>query len=110
MQENLKLLLSEIFGAMDADVTRGAIAAIVRVRAVQDLEEKEVAGFFSDLRPIIAALMTETDLVEINRRIDLLSLSAHEEFINCRQYLTNIRLNERRRAMAVPAAMMQARS
>lgn len=110
MRENLALLLGELFGAMDVDKARGAIAAIVRVRTVQDLDEAQVVGFFDPLRLIVAAMVPAADSAGLNGKIDLLSLLAGEEFARCRTYLANIRQNERRRAMAVPTAMFQARS
>jgi len=110
LRENLAVLLGELLGGMDPCRTKPALEAIVRVRAVQDLTATQAAGFIFLLRPIVGELLPELDAALINRRIDQMALLAFEEYVRCREQLAEIRENEKRRAMAIPAALSRARS
>lgn len=109
IRENLAVLLKELLGNMDACRIKEAVSAIVRIRAVQNLTRAEAAGFFLPLRSIISGFLTGRELPVIDQRIDVLNLIAYDEYEHCREQLSSIRLNERRRAVAVPAAMARAR-
>ena len=110
LRENLGLLVRELCGEMELSRVAPALEAIVRLRAVQDLSPSEAVGFTFMLRPIVDELLPKPEAAILNRNIDRLALLACEEYARCRERLSDIRLNERRRAMAVPAAMAQARS
>lgn len=110
LKENLALLLREFLGEMDPTRTREAVSAIVRVRAVQDLTPSLAMGFIFGLKPIVNELMPGSDHGTVSSRIDQLALIAFEEYVRCREKLAELRLNEERRAISVPAAMAQARS
>ncbi|RPJ37608.1 MAG: hypothetical protein EHM35_06245, partial [Planctomycetaceae bacterium] len=109
LRENLAVLLREVVGEFDLSAAKPALEAILRVRAVQDLTATQATGFIFLLRPIMRELMPEFDGVLLDRRIDQLALIAFEEYVRCREQLAEIRLNESRRAMAVPAAMSRVR-
>jgi hypothetical protein len=110
LRGNLLILLREVLGKMDSTCTKPALEAIVRVRAVQDLTATQATGFIFLLRPIMRGLMPEFDVVLLECKIDQLALLAFEEYVHCREQLAEIRLNESRRALAVPAAMSRVRS
>jgi hypothetical protein len=110
LRENLAILLRELLGEMEQALMAPALEAIVRLRAVQALSATEAIGFVFLLRPIVDELLPKTAAALLNRRIDRLTLMACEEYVRCREQIAEIRLNESRRAMAVPAAMARARS
>jgi hypothetical protein len=110
LKENLAVLLRELLGEMDPSRTRPALEAVVRVRAVQDLTATQAAGFVFLLRPIVGELLPKLDTALINTKIDQLALMAFEEYVRCREQLAEIRENEKRRAMAIPAALSRVRS
>ena len=110
LRENLAVLLRELLGEMDPACTKPALEAIIRVRAVQDLTVAQAAGFIVQLQPILAQLLPELDVEPINSRIEQLAQLAFEEYGHCREQLAEIRENEKRRAMAIPAAMARVRS
>ena len=110
LRENLAVLLRELLGEMDPSCTRPALEAVVRVRAVQDLTASQAVGFIFLVRPILRELKPELDAALLNRKIDQLALMSFEEYVRCREQLSDIRVNESRRALAVPAALARARS
>jgi hypothetical protein len=109
LRENLAVLLQEILGAMDAARVNSALQAIIRLRAVQNLTVAQGVGFVFLLRPLVDESATGLESALINTRIDHLALIAFEEYMRCREHLSEIRLNESRREMAVPAALQRAR-
>ena len=110
LRENLAVLLRELLGEMDPSCTRPALEAVVRVRAVQDLTATQAVGFIFMVRPIVHELKPELDAALLNRKIDQLALMSFEEYVRCREQLFEIRVNESRRALAVPASLARARS
>lgn len=110
LKKNLAVLLQELLGEMDSSRTKPALEAIIRIRAIQDLTATQAAGFVFFLRPIVCEHMPKLDMHGLNRKIDQLALMAFEEYVRCREQLSEIRLNESRRAMAVPAFMSKAGS
>ncbi len=110
LRENLAVLLRELLGEMDPACTKPALEAVVRLRAVQDLTATQAVGFIFALRPIVGEVMPELDKELVSRRIDQLALMAFEQYVSCRERIAAIRLDESRRAMAVPAALSRARS
>jgi len=109
LRENLAVLLQEILATMDAARVNSALQAIIRLRAVQNLTVAQGVGFVFLLRPLVDESATGLESALINTRIDHLALIAFEEYMRCREQLSEIRLNESRRAMAVPAALQRAR-
>jgi hypothetical protein len=108
LRENLAVLLREILGGMDPASTKPALAAVVRLRAVQELTATQAVGFIFTLRTIMDETMPGLDRELISRRIDQLALMAFEEYVGCRERISEIRINEGRRAMAV--SLSRARS
>ena len=109
LRENLAVLVQEILGEMDSSRINSALQAIIRMRAVQNLTAAQGVGFVFLLRPLVGELALGLETALINTRIDQLALIAFEEYMRCREQLSEIRLNESRRAMAVPAALQRAR-
>ena len=109
LRQNLAVLLQELLNGPDPAKVEPALAAMVRLRAVQDLSPSQALGFLFQLRPIVQEVLpSEARLLD--GRIDQLVLLAFEEYTRCREQLAAIRLNESRRTLAVPAAMARGRS
>jgi hypothetical protein len=109
LRENLATLVQEVLGDMDSSKTNSALQEIVRVRAVQNLTAIQAVEFIFFLRAIVHEQIPEFDRVLLDTRIDMLALMTFDEYVRCREHLSEIRLNESRRAMAVPAALQRAR-
>lgn len=110
LRENLAVLLREVLGGMEPSRMEPALEAIIRVRAVQELTAIQAVGFVFTLRSLLAEAMPGRDGFLVGERVDHLALMAFDEYVRCRERLSEIRLNESRRALSVPAAMMRGRS
>lgn len=105
LRENLAVLLRELLGGMELSRTKPALEAIIRVRAVQDFTATQAVGFVFMLRSVVGEFAPEHDVLSIGQKVDQLALMAFDEYVRCREKLYEIRLNESRRALSVPAAM-----
>lgn len=110
LRENLAILLRELLGGMNPAATKPALEAVIRLRAVQDVTAAQAVGFIFSVRPFVRQVIPEHDRESLDGKVDQLALLAFEEYVRCRELLSEIRLNEGRRAMAVPAALARARS
>ena len=110
LRENLALLLRELLGGMDTAVLRPALEAVIRLRAVQEASVAEALAFIFQVRPLVRQALPGHDRESLDTRVDRLALLAFEEYVRCRERLSEIRLNESRRAMAVPVALARARA
>lgn len=108
-RENLAILLQELLGTMEPARIDGALTAIMRVRAVQDLDAARAADFISRLQPVIFRAELDNAPADLQQRIEQVGRLAREEYDRCRQLLSVIRSNERRRSMAAVSARTQAR-
>jgi hypothetical protein len=110
LKKNLAVLLQELLGEMDSGRLEPAVAAVVRLRAVQSREGARALGFVFRLRTIVPEHLPEMAEETLSRRIDQLALLAFEEYVRCREQLAEIRLSEGRRSLAIPNALSQVRS
>src|ERR1035437_3892403 len=105
LRESLTALFDELQGNMDTDRIAHALDAIIRIRAVQDLTASEAVGFVFLLKPILLELQPERNPalldVLLNDRIDRLALMAFDKYMQCREQLADIRVNEGRRRIHV---------
>jgi hypothetical protein len=98
LRESLATLAGELFGQMDAARIAPALDQILRIRAVQDFTPSEAVEFVFLLKPIVRALPAE-DHALLERRIDQLALMAFDQYMLCREQLSQIRVNEAKRAL-----------
>jgi len=110
LKENLAVLLQEVLGEPDPVRSRAALFAILRLRALQDVTAGEAVTFLELLPPIVAECLPDLEASLLESKIAQLAVMAMEEYRRCRAQLDEIRLQERRRAIAVPVFMNQARS
>ena len=99
LRENLGALTGELFGAMDAGKIAAALDGILRIRAVQDFTPSQAVGFMFLLKPIVRELAAGDDPSALERRIDQLALAAFDVYMQCREQLSEIRVNEVKRAL-----------
>lgn len=110
LKKNLEVLLQEFLGDMDSSILGPAMAAVIRLRAVQSRAASQALGFIFRLRTIVPEHLPEMEGESLNQRVDGLAMLAFQEYVACREQLAEIRLKEGRRSMAVPAALSQMRS
>jgi len=99
LRANMTILLAELLGAMDPAAVEKAFADIIAVRAIQGLSVEQALGFVYALRGIVRAELPHTDTVELDARIDRLSLAAFTQYVRCRERLSELRFNERLRSL-----------
>lgn len=107
LKENLAILLRGLLEDRDPEESRPAIEAIVRLRAVQNMTVRQALGFIFLVRPILRARMPGYETAGIDAKVDLLAMTAFEEYVRCREQLAELRVNETRRAMALTIARSQ---
>lgn len=85
----------------DADARQQALDAIVRIRAVQDFTPAQATGFVLELKPILRRVLRKelaqpeawTELLEIERRVDILLLTAFDIYLRCRETLFQLKVD-----------------
>ena len=105
LKEGLTILVDELLGEMDADRTRNALLEIVRLRAVQDFTPSQAVGFVFLLKDALnetvqknASLRPHSEEVgSVIEKIDQLSLLAFDLYAECREKMSQIRIDEARR-------------
>lgn len=87
----------------DADNERQqeALDPIIRIRAVQDFTPAQATGFVLELKPLIRRLLSKEldrpeawqELLEIERRVDMLLLVAFDIYLKCRETLFKLKVD-----------------
>ena len=94
IKESLRAILNELLAAtMDEKAVGSSLDALLRLRAVQDLTTADAVRFIFDLRAIVHEVTGTVDLV-LESRIDSLALSAFDQFMVCREQITELRIKE----------------
>lgn len=105
LRESLTTLFDQLRGDMETDRIAPALDAIIRIRAVQDLTASQAVGFVFLLKPILREVASEHDPVLLDvllhDRIDRLALMAFDKYMQCREQLADIRVNEGQRRIHV---------
>jgi hypothetical protein len=92
-------VLGEIIQPSDPGRLEAALDRILRIRAVQDFTPSESLSFLFLLKPIIRAVVEESDpgsdpppgLEALNTRVDEAVLAAFDVFMSCREKLFMLR-------------------
>jgi len=100
--EEIENLFDELIEKMDKEKINASIDNITRIRAVQDFSPSEAVSFLFQLKKVIVSeindkLHTEnmiTEFLEIESRIDQLTLVAFEHYSKSREKIYEIRINE----------------
>jgi hypothetical protein len=93
LRENLGTLLRELLGAMDNDAIAPALDALIRLRAVQDFSPSDAVRFVFDLRAVVREVSGQVDGA-LQSRIDALALMAFDQYMICREQISELRLKE----------------
>jgi len=101
LREGLAVLLDEILGEMDPERTNPALLEIVRLRNVQDFTPGRAVGFVFLLKETLRGdpeLRADPAAVEaVFERVDRLILQAFDLYVQCREKMAQIRVDEARR-------------
>ena len=97
LQRGLPALFDELLGTMDAIRVRSSLDSIVRIRAVQDFTPSQAVGFVFLLKEVLREQGPVP--AEFERRIDQLALAAFDLYMECREKIAEIKVDEARRAV-----------
>jgi len=92
----------------DSDETHQYLHEIIRIRAVQQFSASQSLGFVFGLKKAIRAELGggakdgrfAADLAEIDERIDRIALAAFDIFVQCREQVYELRVNEAKRRVS----------
>jgi len=101
-------VLRAIVEGPEPDDLREHLDRIVRVRAVQDLTPSQALSFVFALRSVIRDVLPEADkdpglrkeMAVVDRRIDRVALAAFDLYAECREEVSQLRVNEVKRQVA----------
>ena len=98
LREKIDLLLEWLVSEDEPAGARAHLREICKVKAVQVQDPSEALGFILDLKGIVRLTLEKTEeFEELDKRIDQLMLLAFNEYSECRERLTQIRIEEIRR-------------
>ena len=100
-----RTILDAVLEGADAETLRGAMAEIVRIRAVQQMSPSAAVGFVFRLKDAIRAELGDElrngslheEMVEMEQRVDALALAAFDVFTEQRELVSELRINELKR-------------
>ncbi len=90
---------------VDVEKIRGGLREIVKIRAIQQFSASDAVAFVFQLRETIRAELASavgdpryrSDLASLDRRIDQIALAAFDIFVQCREQVYELRINEVKR-------------
>jgi len=109
---SLRTGLGGIFAALldgqDMETVQGHLREIIRIRALQELTAPQAVGFVFGLKDAIRAEIGPANgdpdlwsqLADLERRIDEIALAAFDVFVECREKVCELRVNEVKRQVA----------
>lgn len=95
-------VFDELVGSCDAERIRSALSDLVKMRAVQEFSPSQAIGFVFDLKTVIRGevrkegeeKMNYEGLAELDSKIDAIALIAFDLYMESREKLFRIRLEE----------------
>ena len=115
IREEAGALLEAVLAGFDPSTIRESLDPVVRVRAVQEFNPGEALAFLFELKPVIRKVVggvddvvfSQDELAEMDRRIDQLALLAMDIYVECRERIFEIRVNEIRNSSMKVLERMQ---
>ncbi len=106
-RRGLEGLLGWLLRETGRDEAQALLDGIVRIRALQDLSAGRALAFILELKELIraelaaeieAGRISQEELCTLEKRVDGLALLAFDIYVECREQIHRIRLEELRRA------------
>jgi hypothetical protein len=94
IEKGTAAVLDGLIEGADRETLRGAVDGMVRLRAVQDFPPSRAVGFLLGLKDVIRKKVGGHEGLE--QRIDNLVLDAFDLYMQCREKVFEIRVNETR--------------
>ncbi|GAG33495.1 unnamed protein product, partial [marine sediment metagenome] len=95
-------------GKMDVEKIRQDLHEMVKIRAVQQFSASEAVGFIFHLKEAVRAQLAEAvkdprfsdELAQLDGQIDRVALAAFDLFVQCREQVYELRVNEVKRRVS----------
>ena len=108
--QSIAAIYSQLVSAMDTDELLHALDGIIRIRSVQDFTASETVAFIFQLKTVLRDVMhgqlrepkNWDVLADLESRIDRVALLAFEKYMECREKLHQLRINELKSRMMNP--------
>jgi hypothetical protein len=105
LRAGTKVLFEAVLDGADAEATKRGLDGIVRIRAVQQMSPSAALGFVFRLKHVIRTELGEAlatpalgeELTELEARIDEAALVAFDLFVQYRERVSTLRINELKR-------------
>ena len=101
-------IFEEASDGMDVGKIHGHLLEIVKIRAVQEISASQAVGFVFQLKEAVGAELGKaagdarfaSDRMEFDRRIDRIALAAFDVYVECREKVCELRINEVKRRVS----------
>lgn len=103
ISKNIELLFEELLKEVKTERIKPILTEIVRIKAVQDFTPSQSLGFIFDLKKILKKICEGYSggeekalkgLESFDRKIDMLARTAFDIYVDCREKLFEIKVNE----------------
>ena len=109
-------IFDALLNGLDSAAIRDPLQDILSIRAVQDLSASRALGFIFELKAAVRAELGsardprfEQELTEFDSRVDQVALAAFDVFVQCRERLCELRINEVKRQVSWVVGKVNAR-
>jgi hypothetical protein len=109
-------IFEALLNGLDSAKVRDSLQDILSIRAVQDLSAPRALGFIFELKDTVRAEVDsasdqrfERELAEFDSRVDKVALAAFDVFVQCRERLCELRINEVKRQVSWVVGKVNAR-
>ena len=107
MREGTRAIVDALISGTQLDEARRGLTEIIRIRAVQQFSPSQAVGFVfllkdamrSELGAVLGDSKHAAAWMELESQIDQLALAAFDVFVECREQVFELRMNELKRQM-----------
>jgi len=111
----IEILFKQLCGRVQNGECRTSLDAILKIRSVQDFSPSKAVGFIFQLKKAIEETLKSEICREQNieawrafqSRIDALALQAFDTYMNCREKICEIRVNQAKAEKEMALRMME---
>jgi hypothetical protein len=108
LRTGTQAIFEALLEGADAEKIREQFHEIVKIRAVQEFTASQAVGFVFQLKAAVRAELGGAagdpkfafELAQLDGRIDRLTLAAFDVFVQCREQLCQLRINEVKRQVS----------
>jgi hypothetical protein len=108
LRQGTRGVVEALLGGMDVDDIRRHLLEIIKIRAVQEMPPSRAVGFVFRLKEAVraelgdAAVSAEhaSELTGLDAQIDQIALLAFDVYTQCREQVSELRLNEVKRSVS----------